>query len=345
MTSGPGTAVRATRRKRSDRDRASTSLSLRQCEARTSLLRSRDAAVERGLDGRVISDQNRYVFERAQSDTRDTRPTGPRTGIAHPKCYARTLEDCSRNIEGEHYFSKGMLRYLAGSSGQLQVAGIPTKNSPPRRLHLNSFVGNTPCSRHNLALSPIDASAIQAVEFIFSLGDYLEVGASRTVSISGHDLERWVLEALCGVLKEKWYGRRGVRARSHLLLPWTGDRSELSTVVGITYEARIRSADRDATASGISSALPLADAAPLFEKERHARRNALIANRPHPIGIHRSRSPATLAATEHPVNTRHRNTTNGSELWLGREKPHGRLHSAKNARALDIVRILHTELK
>ena len=239
-----------------------------------------------------------------------------------------------------------MLRYLAGSSGQLQVAGIPTKNSPPRRLHLNSFVGNTPCSRHNLALSPIDASAIQAVEFIFSLGDYLEVGASRTVGISGHDLERWVLEALCGVLKEKWYGRRGVRARSHLLLPWTGDRSELSTVVGITYEARIRSAIATQRPPASRPVFPLRTPPHCLKKERHARRNALIANRPHPIGIHRSRSPATLAAaTEHPVNTRHRNTTNGSEQWLGREKPHGRLHSAKNARAFDIVCILHTELK
>src|SRR3990172_9237210 len=41
---------------------------------------------------------------------------------------------------------------------------------------------------------------------------------------------------------------------------------------------------------------------PLFKKERHASRLALIADRAYPIRVHRPRLRAALAANEEPVN-------------------------------------------
>lgn len=152
---------------------------------------------ETNPDGDVVSEGPRWLFQTPQADP---RPTKPRTGFAHPKCYAAPLNDCSPDIEGEHYFSAGMLELFGGESGLLNVDGLPGGKTQ-RPIHWKSLVGNFLCARHNRTLSPIDAAAIRAFEFIRSFRERLAAGASRVVGVNGHDIERWLLKALCGVLR------------------------------------------------------------------------------------------------------------------------------------------------
>lgn len=124
-----------------------------------------------------------------------TRPTGERTGFAHPKCYAKGLHDCSRKITLEHYFSKAVLRLLS-PGGLLEVStgnddklgGIPVQSYGSRVL----------CDRHNRALSPLDRT-----------GAWLFGGIQSAVSrsterdppvrfVNGYAFERWLLKAACG---------------------------------------------------------------------------------------------------------------------------------------------------
>lgn len=75
--------------------------------------------------------------------------------------------------------------------GEFSISGVPwleageTKIIPPPE-------AKCLCTKHNSALSPLDASANY---FFASLESYLEQDAgSRHAIISGHDLERWILK-------------------------------------------------------------------------------------------------------------------------------------------------------
>lgn len=106
------------------------------------------------------------------------------------KCYMKELGSCVSPISGEHIISDSVCRVLMGD-GEFSISGFPwleageTKIiSPPRAKCL--------CTKHNSALSPLDAAAHY---FFSSLKSYLEHDdGSRHAIISGHDLERWILK-------------------------------------------------------------------------------------------------------------------------------------------------------
>lgn len=126
----------------------------------------------------------------------DTTPPSPATGYAHPSCFARDLEDCSRTISREHYISKSILGLFGGRG--ITVSGMPwVPNGGLKRVSSASLNGKMLCERHNHALSLLDAVAAEYFRFFIAewSGDTIEVFLAR-----GYDLERWLLKMLCGLI-------------------------------------------------------------------------------------------------------------------------------------------------
>jgi hypothetical protein len=131
-----------------------------------------------------------------------TRASVPKTGIRNSGCYAGALADCSADISREHYVSHALLRRLS-IEGRVTIDGFPWQNTgavnsvPPATL-----TGKILCSRHNLALSPLDAVAstlfrrIDEFHHDFSAQKY----ENRFFLCNAHDIERWILKTLCGAV-------------------------------------------------------------------------------------------------------------------------------------------------
>ena len=127
---------------------------------------------------------------------RDTRPPGKPTGFSHPSCFARELRDCDETISREHYISESLLRL--GGGNRVTAVGLPW--IPPggkATVSIASLTGKVLCKRHNEALSPLDAVATQF--FRFFTDEWTSEGVDLYLT-SGHELERWLLKTLCGLV-------------------------------------------------------------------------------------------------------------------------------------------------
>jgi hypothetical protein len=106
------------------------------------------------------------------------------------KCYMKELGSCVPPISGEHIISDSVCRVLMGD-GEFSISGVPWLEAGETKI-LPPLQAKCLCTKHNSALSPLDAAAHY---FFASLKSYLELDAgSRHAIISGHDLERWVLK-------------------------------------------------------------------------------------------------------------------------------------------------------
>jgi hypothetical protein len=162
--------------------------------AGTCCLRTRDIRQQDGtlLKGRTI--------ETAQSETGNPIAV---TGICVPGCYAACLSDCGGEIEGEHYISHEMLQLLAGEGAVLTVTGVdPKRPEVGRTVAPKRLVAPILCARHNRALKGIDTAGNRFFLAMSTLEKTLQgsVGARNVVAFNGHDLERWCLKALSGLL-------------------------------------------------------------------------------------------------------------------------------------------------
>jgi hypothetical protein len=140
------------------------------------------------------------------------------------KCYMKELASCVPPISGEHVISDSVCQVLMGD-GEFSISGVPwleageVKITPPPQ-------ANCLCTKHNSALSPLDAAAHY---FFASLKSYLEHDAgSRPALISGHDLERWLLKTAKAAAVSKYLARgrerlSGAFARDEILLDMLDD--------------------------------------------------------------------------------------------------------------------------
>lgn len=85
-----------------------------------------------------------------------------------------------------------------------------------------------------------------------------------------------------------------------------------------------------------ASVLRLPHAAPLLEEEWYACAPALVANAADPLGVHRTRPVAALAAYDDPMNPVEVKLRDGAEQRLDAEKPYARRCSPK---VLDAPRV------
>ena len=140
------------------------------------------------------------------------------------KCYIKELGSCVPPISGEHIISDSVCQILMGD-GEFSISGLPWLEAgevkiiaPPKAKCL--------CTKHNSALSPLDAAARY---FFASLKSYLEHDAgSRHAIISGHDLERWLLKTA----KAAAVSRNLARGREPLSGAFSGDNAILDMLDG-----------------------------------------------------------------------------------------------------------------
>jgi hypothetical protein len=106
------------------------------------------------------------------------------------RCYMKELGSCVPPISGEHIISESVCRVLMGD-GQFSISGVPWLEAGETKI-IAPPQANCLCTKHNSALSPLDAAAHY---FFASLRSYLEHDAGmRHALICGHDLERWILK-------------------------------------------------------------------------------------------------------------------------------------------------------
>jgi hypothetical protein len=127
----------------------------------------------------------------------------PQTRHSNPKCYAQLLHDCSAKakISREHYVSKSLLKVLDDNGG-LHVSGFrwqPDDNKKP--ISPKALASRMLCERHNSSLSRVDDIAVR----LFQAMDEKDAahGGRFLYLFSGHDIERWLLKILCGLMRSK----------------------------------------------------------------------------------------------------------------------------------------------
>jgi len=133
----------------------------------------------------------------------DTTPHPPKSGYSHPRCYARSLQDCSRQISNEHYISKSVLDLF--SPAAIKISGISwLERGKSKELSIATLSSKVLCNRHNEALSPLDTLAKKF--FSVALG---RAGEQWAMVLNGFEVERWMLKLYCGFLSSGVMTYRG----------------------------------------------------------------------------------------------------------------------------------------
>lgn len=131
-----------------------------------------------------------------------TSPPLPATGVVVRGCYAGALGDCGGDISKEHWISESVLLHVStgGKTFMTNAPGLPPEG---KWIPARTFAAKVLCERHNASLSGLDAAGRDFMQTLKEI-DHAAAGAipaAQPVYIfSGHDIERWLLKALCGGL-------------------------------------------------------------------------------------------------------------------------------------------------
>jgi hypothetical protein len=121
-----------------------------------------------------------------------TKPTGSKTGLANPGCYAAPLKDCGGPLTREHYISKNL---LCKFGNKFTVEGLSWSDGP-RELTEKAMATKMLCKRHNEALHSLDWAIGRLHDALLKAHQGQDIG---THDFDGEDLERWALKVLLGL--------------------------------------------------------------------------------------------------------------------------------------------------
>jgi hypothetical protein len=127
----------------------------------------------------------------------DLTPTIHPNASSNEECYASELANCTKAKSGEHWISAGVMKILA-QDGPLTIGGLPGQApGTVNQLSVDALRSNILCTRHNSALSPLDALAARFFgSFPHVTGNVPPKAGLRL--FCGPDIERWMLKILCG---------------------------------------------------------------------------------------------------------------------------------------------------
>ena len=131
----------------------------------------------------------------------DTATKGKVTGISRDKCYASSLNDCCKKLSKEHFISQSLLNHL-NKNKQLSVSGLPWTGEESKNIPPSSLSSNILCVRHNNILSGLDSIALRLFH-AFDESNLSNKTTKELLLFSGHDLERWLLKTLCGLIASR----------------------------------------------------------------------------------------------------------------------------------------------
>jgi hypothetical protein len=101
-------------------------------------------------------------------------------------------------MSGEHLFSEVMLNLLTGPDGKVVRTGYPWQaEGEVQSLTPPTCKANVLRKRHNNALSSADATGGRFLKAILRAPDFLQSHEIRVLMLSGDDVGRWILKALC----------------------------------------------------------------------------------------------------------------------------------------------------
>jgi hypothetical protein len=108
-------------------------------------------------------------------------------------------------MSGEHYISHGVLKELSEDGVAIEVAGLSwLKDDEKKKLPTKGLVSNILCKRHNEALSGFDSVAKRLFLSIDRIdkecGAAVDDDGDKVFLFNGHDVERWMLKTLCGMV-------------------------------------------------------------------------------------------------------------------------------------------------
>lgn len=121
-----------------------------------------------------------------------TKPTGSKTGLVNPGCYAAPLKDCGGPLTREHYISKNL---LCKFGNKFTVEGLSWSDGP-RELTEKAMATKMLCKRHNEALYSLDCAIGRLHDALLEAHQGQDIG---THDFDGEDLERWALKVLLGL--------------------------------------------------------------------------------------------------------------------------------------------------
>jgi hypothetical protein len=116
----------------------------------------------------------------------------------HAKCYANTRGGCSTKISGEHYVSHGLIN-LYGNNDPAKTIQHRSGKGVGHPVTPKNFKANILCQKHNTALHPADDAALAFASFLRRIAIQYDAGAgewgeTEEITISGDDMQRWVLK-------------------------------------------------------------------------------------------------------------------------------------------------------
>jgi hypothetical protein len=125
-------------------------------------------------------------------------PDAADADFQHPKCYANTRGGCSTKISGEHYVSLGLIKLYGNNDPDFTIQH-KTGKGVGHPVQPKEFKANILCQNHNSTLHHADDAALafakflrrNALEYDAGAGEW---GEAEEITISGDDLQRWVLK-------------------------------------------------------------------------------------------------------------------------------------------------------
>jgi hypothetical protein len=147
-------------------------------------------------------------------------PSGDVTGVAHAGCYMRDTRNCSTDIATGCYFSNDLRELL-----HAKIIGVTFPwGEPGMEMAVEDLPAGILCNRHNDAIAPLDAVAVQAFRNILDGVAYVTMKSLATkktlAAASGEGLELWMLKLLFGAYHNRLISREGIEPEnSHPLNP------------------------------------------------------------------------------------------------------------------------------
>ena len=115
--------------------------------------------------------------------------------FSHPKCYARSLGNCSKKITKEHYISENILNTfetIIPSAGFDRAKKLRDGTAPA-----SSFSAKILCEKHNNSLNKIDTEAGLLFNHLRKISKFEP--CEDVIKFNGPKIERWFLKYTMGV--------------------------------------------------------------------------------------------------------------------------------------------------
>jgi hypothetical protein len=107
------------------------------------------------------------------------------TNYQNPKCFARSVKNCSKKISGEHIISEIIMKFLFPNN--LYLSGPKwLKDQENKNIPISSLTANVLCKTHNSALAKFDTQMNKLVRYLYTI----EEEQVEKLNIDGYDIER-----------------------------------------------------------------------------------------------------------------------------------------------------------